>query len=45
MGGDHLARVELDIGQKSLVALDETALEQGFLKTHSHPTEDCKNPW
>ena len=27
-------RVELDIGQKSLVALDEAALEQGFLKTH-----------
>jgi hypothetical protein len=42
MGRDHLARIELDIRQKSLVTLDETALEQGFLKTHQIPTPERK---
>jgi hypothetical protein len=45
MGRHHLPGVEFNIRQKSLVALDETTFEQGFLKTHQIPTAKEKNPW
>jgi hypothetical protein len=45
MGRHHFARVEFDIRQKSLVALDETTFDQGFLKTHQNPTANEINPW